>query len=138
MRDMLVHNNSLSSNGMVFWRLSTYKEMHIWHTCWWSHTSDITCGKDSINNMSKFGFVVSPKNRLPSNFTNCSPSLIPHGLLCKKVSYYVNVVFLIIWHFELKCHTIEVFQENDLFQYKLSFCIYTMKTDSMMGIKINK
>lgn len=53
-----------------------------------------------------------------------SASLIWHDWSCKKVSFYPNVIFLIMCHFGLKCWIIEVFQENGLFQCKLWFCVY--------------
>ena len=48
--------------------------------------------------------------------------------LCKKMSYYPNVLFSIIWHFDLECCAIEAFQ--DIFQaYSNVKChfVYTMK-----------
>ena len=51
-----------------------------------------------------------------------SPPLIWHVWSRKKVSYYLNVAFLIIWYFGLKCRIIEVFRENGL------FCIHNEDT----------
>ena len=49
-------------------------------------------------------------------------------LVRKKVSYYLNVAFLIVWHFGLECRIMEVFQENGLFWCKISFCIHNEDT----------
>ena len=39
-----------------------------------------------------------------------------------------NVVFYIIWHFGLDCRAIKVFQENGLFQCKMSSFIHNEDT----------
>ena len=58
----------------------------------------------------------------------CSPLLMWQVGSREKVSYYPNVVFCIIWHFGLKCRTIEVIQEKRPLSMKMSFCIYNEAT----------
>ena len=56
---------------------------------------------------------------LPYNMTHLVPQ---EGVVLS------NVIFYIIWHFGLKCRTIKVFQENDLFQCKISFYMHNEDT----------
>ena len=56
------------------------------------------------------------------------PCLSWHVRSCNKMLYYPNVAFCIMWHFGLKCRIVEVFQENGLFQCKMSFCVHNEDT----------
>jgi hypothetical protein len=49
-----------------------------------------------------------------------------------------NVVFYIIWHFGLGCRTIKAFQENGLFQCKMSSFIHNKYTEVWKNIFIEE
>ena len=62
------------------------------------------------------------------NHSCYSLPLIWHVWSRKKMLYYLNVVLCMIWYFGLKCCIIEVFQENGIFQCKMSFCRHNEDT----------
>ena len=72
-----------------------------------------------------------------SHFNWCSPSLLWHIWSCKKVSNYWNVLFLVIWHFGLKCHTIEIFKDFTYFNVRCHLHTqwrYVGKTKNLLKI----
>ena len=103
--------------------------LNIWFSVtfkWCTIFIKISFGDSSCNNNCHMTPFLIANQWLEGNYG--APSLLRHIWSCKKVLYYPNIMFLVIWHFGLKYHTFEVFKGNGLIQCRLPFCIHYENT----------
>ena len=73
-------------------------------------------------------FIIEVEILVLIKWSYCSTSLIWRVRLHKTMVYYADFVFSIRWRFGHKCCSVEVFQENSLFECEMSFYVHSEDT----------